>query len=136
YARKLAWACIAASVLGNAGQHGMEAYGVVPPWYVVVAVSAVPPAMLGAVVHLGHLIGRGRVEESGEDTVEPEPHVEEQGVEEPVVAEPQPEEKPEPQRRRSAAVEVDEQRLAELIAAGAGRRTIAKELGISVHKAR
>lgn len=55
FARWLAWSCIAGSVVGNAGQHGMAAYHLIVPWWVVVLVSAVPPAMLGAVVHLGHL---------------------------------------------------------------------------------
>jgi hypothetical protein len=60
FARGLAWICICISVVANAAQHGMSAYGIAPPWWVVVLVSAIPPAALGAVVHLGHLIGRKR----------------------------------------------------------------------------
>jgi Protein of unknown function (DUF2637) len=60
FARALAWVCITVSVVANAAQHGMTAYGITPPWWVVVAVSAIPPAALGACVHLGHLIGRKR----------------------------------------------------------------------------
>lgn len=54
FARTLACCCIGLSVGGNAAQHAMAAYLVAPPWWVVVLVTAVPPAMLGAVVHLGH----------------------------------------------------------------------------------
>ena len=56
FARGLAWVCITVSIVANAAQHGMSAYGIAPPWWVVVLVSAIPPAALGAVVHLGHLI--------------------------------------------------------------------------------
>lgn len=58
FAKMLAWCCITGSILANAGQHGMAAFGIAPPWWVVVLVSAVPPATLGAVVHLAHLLGR------------------------------------------------------------------------------
>src|SRR5690606_6842676 len=57
FARWMTWSCVAASVLGNGSQHYMATYHLTPPWLVVVLVSAVPPAMLGAVVHLGHLLG-------------------------------------------------------------------------------
>ena len=66
FARRLAMTCISLSVLGNGGEHGMSAYHVTAPWWVVVAVSAVPPAMLGAVVHLGHL--RSRTTHTGGET--------------------------------------------------------------------
>lgn len=56
-ARALALVCIGLSVFGNAGQHGMEAFAVPVPWWVVVTVTAVPPAMLGAVGGLVHLLG-------------------------------------------------------------------------------
>jgi hypothetical protein len=58
FARTLTWSCIGLSVLGNAGRHVMVELGILPPWYVVVLVTAVPPAMLGAVVHLGNLVRR------------------------------------------------------------------------------
>lgn len=58
FARTLTWACIGASIVGNAGQHVMAELGVAPPWWVVVLVTAVPPATLGAAVHLGHLVRR------------------------------------------------------------------------------
>lgn len=137
YARKLAWACIAASVLGNAGQHGMAAYGVVPPWFVVVVVSAVPPAMLGAVVHLGHLIGRARTEKADEPAGRPatEPEVVAQVVEDPTPVVPAP---PKRRARKAPAVDqpVDEDKLRDLIAKGTGRGELAKELNITPHRAR
>lgn len=58
FARKLTWVCISASVLGNAGQHLMAELAIEPPWWVIVLVTAVPPAMLGASVHLGNLVRR------------------------------------------------------------------------------
>lgn len=57
-ARFLSWTCITLSILGNAGQHGMAAYDVIPPWWVIVLVSSVPPAMFGAVTHLAVLLNR------------------------------------------------------------------------------
>lgn len=56
YARRLAIAALLLSVAGNAAEHGMAAYGVAAPWWVLVAVSAVPPAALGATVHLAALL--------------------------------------------------------------------------------
>lgn len=55
FARILALTLLAASVVGNALSHWMTAEGITPHWTVVVAVSAVAPAVLGAVVHLAVL---------------------------------------------------------------------------------
>lgn len=55
YARSLALGSLTLSVAGNAAEHGMHAYAITTPWWVVVAVSAVPPAMLGAIAHLAAL---------------------------------------------------------------------------------
>ena len=55
YARGLALALLGGSVAGNALGHGLVAYSARPHWLVVVAVSAVAPAVLGAVVHLAVL---------------------------------------------------------------------------------
>lgn len=52
YGRALALTLLTLSVGGNALGHGLAAYGLAPHWLVVVAVSAVPPAVLGALVHL------------------------------------------------------------------------------------
>lgn len=56
YARFLALSALALSVAGNATEHAMAAYSVVSPWWVLVAVSAVPPVTLGATVHLAALL--------------------------------------------------------------------------------
>lgn len=56
YARSLALSSLALSVAGNAAEHAMAAYRVTAPWWVLVAVSAVPPVALGATVHLAALL--------------------------------------------------------------------------------
>lgn len=56
FARFLAITLLSASVAGNAGSHGMAAEHITPHWVVVVAVSALAPAVLGAVVHLVVLV--------------------------------------------------------------------------------
>jgi hypothetical protein len=58
FARTLTWLLLASSVAGNAVVHGLTAYGLRPAWWLVVLVSAVAPAVLGAVVHLAVLVGR------------------------------------------------------------------------------
>lgn len=58
FARSLTWLLLTSSVLGNALVHGLSAYSLRPAWWVVVLVSAVAPAVLGAVVHLAVLVGR------------------------------------------------------------------------------
>jgi hypothetical protein len=55
FARFLALGMIGLSVAGNAVSHWLVAYQVTPPWWSVVAVAAVPPAVLGAVAHLAAL---------------------------------------------------------------------------------
>jgi hypothetical protein len=54
----MTWALLAVTVLGNAGQLGMHAHGIAPPWWVAVLVGAIPPAIVGAVVHLVVLLVR------------------------------------------------------------------------------
>lgn len=103
FARSLALTLLGLSVAANALGHGLAAYRQEPAWWVVVVVSAVAPAVLGAVVHLAVLVGRLAPPEGGE----PEPEV-----------------------------EIDDDRAAELIAAGAGRRRISRELGVSEYEAR
>ena len=62
YARRNAVGAIALSVAGNAAYHALDAAGVTSlvdvraGWGVVVAVSAVPPVMLGLVGHLHALV--------------------------------------------------------------------------------
>lgn len=55
FARTLALGAFLLSVAGNAADHGMTAYGIVPPWWAVVAVAAVPPAILAGTAHLAAL---------------------------------------------------------------------------------
>lgn len=130
FARALALVLLGSSVAANALSHGLAAYGARPHWGVVVLVSGVAPAVLGAVVHLAALAARGedsgpanlQHERAGEQTVEDSPAP---GDEPPAVALHL---APEPAGR--------EDRAAVLIAAGAGRRKLARELGISEHEAR
>jgi hypothetical protein len=69
FARALTWVLLASSVAGNAIVHGLSAYGLQPHWTLVVAVSGVAPAVLGAVVHLSVLLGRGATEAINESTL-------------------------------------------------------------------
>lgn len=74
YGRALALLLLASSVGGNALGHGLAAYAARPHWLVVVAVSAVAPAVLGALVHLVVLAVRPAVPEhvdEGEPAGEP-----------------------------------------------------------------
>lgn len=72
FARALTWVLLASSVAGNAVVHGLSAYGLRPPWWLVVIVSAIAPAVLGAIVHLAVLVGRdvGMSDINGHDAVE------------------------------------------------------------------
>lgn len=54
-ARSLALVMIGLSIIGNGLDHVLTAYGWRPAWWMLVAVAAVPPAVLGAVVHLAVL---------------------------------------------------------------------------------
>ncbi len=58
FARALALTLLALSVAANALGHGLAAFALAPAWWVVVIVSAIAPAVLGAVVHLAVLVGR------------------------------------------------------------------------------
>lgn len=73
YGRALALVLLASSVGGNALGHGLQAYGLAPHWLVVVGVSAIAPAVLGALVHLLVIIGRpaGESRTPGVDRTEP-----------------------------------------------------------------
>lgn len=137
FARALALALLGLSVAANALGHGLAAFGLAPAWWVVVIVSAVAPAVLGAVVHLAVLVGR------------PEPVAEADADEEPA-------EEPIPYELTAAAYEAgtldengvsrlwevapparsDGDRAAELIAQGAGRRRLSRELGVTEYEAR
>lgn len=68
FAQKLTWGLLVLTVVANAAQLGMHANGLNPPWWVAVLVGAIPPAVLGSVVHLAVLVGRtqGAVDELDE----------------------------------------------------------------------
>jgi hypothetical protein len=136
FARALTWSLLAGSVAGNAVVHGLSAYALPAPWWLVVAVSAIPPAVLGASVHLAVLVGRRVVSAPGDEPGEDEQAgylpagLDDHGVSRrwddapPVGDEP------------GGAALVDVERAGELIAAGVGRRRLARELNISEHTAR
>ncbi|MCW2722834.1 DUF2637 domain-containing protein [Pseudonocardia sp.] len=138
FGRVLALVLLGGSVAGNATAHGLAAYGLVAPWWAVVVVSALPPAVLGAVVHLATLTAQG-------DTGRPE-QTEEAAAEgthdlgTPVTGFfPAPGETPTDQGVAAGdpdRSDDDTDRAAALIAEGVGRRRLARELGISEHQAR
>lgn len=116
FARLLALALLGLSVAANALGHGLAAYGLAPPWWVVVAVSAVAPAVLGAVVHLAVLVGRS------------EPLVEDEPTE--------PFDEHDWWATAPPAGDGTDGRASELITAGVGRRRLSRELGVSEYQAR
>ena len=166
FGRTLALTLLGASVAGNALGHGLIAYGTRPAWWVVVAVSSVPPAVLGAVVHLAvratqaHTAAAGhpgvcRPRETAAPAGDPpgadrvrEPGAASTGVTDDPVDEPRsdvhhggedldgdgvshPRETAPPAGDPPGA-----DRARELIAAGAGRRRLSRELGVSEYEAR
>jgi len=139
FGRVLALTLIGLSVTANALGHGLAAFAVAPPWWVVVVVSAVAPAVLGAVVHLAVLVGRPH---DSTPTPVPEDHDDQHGqdgVDCAVVDGELLDERGVSRYWDHAppAVPVDRpDRAAELIAAGAGRRRLSRELEISEYEAR
>jgi hypothetical protein len=131
FARALALALLGLSVAANALGHGLAAYRLAPPWWVVVVVSAIAPAVLGAVVHLAVLVGRPAPAQLAEDD-ELEPAgvdadaelFDADGVSRFWAAAP------------PAAGSNGTDRAALLIEAGVGRRRLARELGMSEYEAR
>lgn len=142
YGRLLAVALLGSSVGGNALGHGLDAYGSRPHWLVVVGVSAIAPTVLGALVHLVVLVGRRAAAERearAGATATPAVALAGDGPGE------QQDESPTPVALHlaptpgDAAGEPDTAppaRAEDLIAAGAGRRRIARELGVTEYEAR
>jgi hypothetical protein len=131
FARALALVLLGSSVAANALSHGLAAYNAQPAWWVVVLVSGVAPAVLGAVVHLAVLVGRS---EPATVVLPISPTVEEAGPPADTPAEPPAvalHSVPSPTPGDEAG-----DRVAELIAAGAGRRRLMKECGLTEHEAR
>jgi hypothetical protein len=60
YGRVLALVLLGSSVAGNTVDHYLRAYTIAAPWWVVVIVSAIAPAVLAALVHLAQLVARSR----------------------------------------------------------------------------
>lgn len=58
FARAMTWALLAVTVAGNALHSGLIASDVTPTWWTAVLVGAIPPAVVGATVHLAVLVGR------------------------------------------------------------------------------
>ncbi len=135
FARALALSLLGLSVAANALGHGLTAYQLAPPWWIVAVVSAIAPAVLGAVVHLAVLVGRhggtdatlrGLVGDQAADAACVVP------VADDARAEPGSPDDTAPAAGTAAAADA----AAELIAAGAGRRRLARELAITEHEAR
>jgi hypothetical protein len=71
FARGMTWGLLALTIAGNAASQGMTAEHIVPPWPVAVAVGAVPPLVVGCVIHLMVLVGRAPVMRTVTVSVEP-----------------------------------------------------------------
>lgn len=141
FARTLALLLLAGSVGGNALGHGLEAYSTPPHWLVVVTVSAIPAAVLGAIVHLAVLAWR--VDEIAEQqpvaqdpaaVEEPAPTVQDQPV--PTAGDDVAAGGDTPGGRDASGEDDVEKRALRLIAGGAGRPKLREELDITDHKAR
>ena len=132
FARRLALGLLGLSVAANALGHGLAAFVLLPPWWVVVVLSGIAPAVLGAMVHLAVLVGRPAepvhldVDETDSQTDYTEPT-----EDEPVELE----QDPVPAVRAGEPAPHQEPALA-LIAAGAGRRRLSRELGVTEYEAR
>ena len=124
FARALALALLGLSVAANALGHGLEAFRLAPAWWVVVLVSAVAPAVLGAVVHLAVLVGRTEAEPL--DDVPLREAFDAELLDETGTS----------RQWDDAPPAADHRRAHELIAAGAGRRRLARELDTSEYEAR
>ncbi len=131
FARALALGLLTLSVGANALGHGLAAYHRAPAWWVVVGVSAIAPAVLGAVVHLAVLVGRPgpavvpEPADVGTDEVDLDDGLfDEDGMSRFWADAP-------PATGANGA-----DRAAVLISAGVGRRRLARELGMSEYEAR
>lgn len=139
WARAMTWALLTLTVAGNAAQHGLHAAGAAPPWWAAVVVGAIAPAVVGAGWHLAVLVGRATltVEDSPVDPVEADDAdrewaelLDEHGLSRLW------ETAPPAGAEAGEAGDALDGRAAALIADGAGRRRLARELGVSEHEAR
>lgn len=131
FARRLALGLLALSVAANALGHGLAAYVLLPPWWVVVILSGIAPAVLGAMVHLAVLVGR-------HDKVQPD--LDDEPIPYQLTLNPDALDGNGLSHRwddaPATAPEPAPDRAAELIAAGAGRRRLSRELDITEYEAR
>ena len=126
FAQRLALVLLGLSISANALGHVLtQAGGPAPAWVVAVA-SGVAPAVLAALIHLGVLCGRPA--ESKDDAVSLDSTASDSSLLPPALP-PAGDEPP-------ADVADADDRAAELIAAGYGRRRLAAELQIKEHEAR
>jgi uncharacterized protein DUF2637 len=145
FARALALVLLGSSVAANALSHGLAAYGMRPAWWVVVVVSGVAPAVLGAVVHLAVLCGRP---EGAASSQRRHPDSESLNEAAPIGEDATP---PADTSDSSPAVGLHSvpsptspgdvgddpgDRVAELVASGAGWRKVQEETGLSEHYAK
>jgi hypothetical protein len=145
YGRALALALLAASVGGNALGHGLEAFGVAPAWWVVVGVSAISPAVLGALVHLTVVAGRPPARTVADLVAERDTETPSVPPTPPPTEDPNPGESPTrvtlhlapaPSTPGDDVETGTVERVAGIVAEGGGRRTVMKELGVSEYEAR
>lgn len=143
FARSLALALLGLSVAANALGHGLAAFDLRPVWWVVVVVSAIAPAVLGAVVHLAVLVGRPdhKAQSAGPPMVLTDEIAELNATIAAAVEDGELDEHGlsrmwEHAPAASHGTGSGPQRAAVLIAAGAGRRRLSRELAISEYEAR
>lgn len=151
FARALALALLGLSVAANALGHGLAAFDLDPEWWVVVIVSAVAPAVLGAVVHLAVLVGRPheiepdapalRVHDDPADVGPADAELlDEHGLsrlwESAPLVQHGGEHRGEHDGDPGPGQDGERDRVAALIAEGAGRRRLSRELEISEYEAR
>lgn len=140
FARRLALGLLGLSVAANALGHGLAAYALAPPWWVVVGLSGIAPGVLGAMVHLAVLVSRTESARSPADLTALDKQADEHTDAQATSTE-------SPPATESAdgcpwdttpplAPPDDDERVTALIAAGVGRRRLARELGVTEHEAR
>ncbi|MDT0348138.1 DUF2637 domain-containing protein [Pseudonocardia charpentierae] len=142
FARRLALGLLALSVAANALGHGLAAFVLLPPWWVVVVLSGIAPAVLGAMGRLAVLVGRpiDVAHDQALAVIQPDAPA----TDEPAqfltcdMASSAPASKPTDDGMAEQGVELPDggDRAAALIAAGAGRRRLSRELGLTEYEAR
>ncbi|PXY20841.1 DUF2637 domain-containing protein [Prauserella muralis] len=134
FARALALVTLALSVAGNAADHALAAYHLAPPWWGVVTVAAIPPAVLGAVAHLAAL-ATARPAPARSDPPPAPPHPAPAPAPEPPAPAPAPV-RPAPARPAPATDLLERARQLRAATPTIGRGRLASELGVSTHTAR